>query len=106
MPNELGVQIEGMVRWTDEVWVEIIYAENVLQKFRLKEVADAARLPRVIHRAGGGIGPRVEAVVVLRFVHPHAPQDYRGMIPISLDHRLHVFASEVFPFFVADVLPP
>src|SRR5829696_1174568 len=94
-----------MVRRTDKVRVEVVYTENFLEPLRLEEVADAPRLPGVIHRARDRIGPRVEAVIVQRFVHSYAPQNYRGVVPVPLDHRLHVPAGELFPFLVANVLP-
>ena len=102
--DEFRVQVARMVgRLQREA--EIVHGENVFEKFRGLEVADAAGLARGIEFVGQRVGAHVEIVVVLRFVDAHAPQDDAGMIPVAADHAADVVDGDVFPGLVANVLP-
>src|SRR5918998_244247 len=105
VPDELRVQVEGVARRRDEVGVEIVNAEDVFEQLRVEEVADAARLAGIVQRVGDPVGPRVEYVIILRLVDPHAPENDRRVVPVPPDHRLYVPAGELFPALVADMLP-
>ena len=85
---------------------EIVHGEDVFEKFRGLEVADAAGLARGIEFVGQRVGAHVEIVVVVfRFVDAHAPQNDAGAIPIAPDHSTNVVDGDVFPRLIANVLP-
>ena len=84
---------------------EIIVGVHILQKTALAKIPHAARRPGGIQPVGRLHGPRVEAVVVLALVDPHAPQKDAWVVAVLEHHLLHILHRLVLPGVVADMLP-
>ena len=61
--DKFGIEIARMVRLLQRK-AEIVHGEDVFEKLRLLEVADAAGLARGIERVRERVGARVEIVIV------------------------------------------
>ena len=54
---------------------EVVHCIDIFQQFALRDVADAAGLPRGVEFMRDAVGFGVKIVIVLRFVDAHAPED-------------------------------
>src|SRR5882724_276483 len=104
VPNEFGVEVAGMV-WRLEREAEVVHGEHIFEKFRFLKVTDTAGGTSGVEAAGHSISLSVEVVVVLRFIDTDAPQDDARMVPVAADHSADVVDRDLFPRFVADMLP-
>ncbi len=62
--HELGVEVQGMVRGTNVVGVEVVHSEDVFQALGVKEVAHPTGLSGRVELVRQPVGGRVELMVV------------------------------------------
>ena len=84
---------------------KIVVGVHVLEQAALFEIAHAGGRTARIELVRQGVGARVEGVVVLALVDPHAPEHDRGMVAVLRHHLAHVLHGLVDPLLVADMLP-
>ena len=51
------------------------------------------------------VGTFIEMIIISRFIDSDTPQYNRRMIPVALDHRIHISNGALFPLFTSNVLP-
>ena len=102
--DEFGVEIArvvGRFEWK----TEIVHGENVFEKFRFPEIANAASLAGGVKFARERVGASVKVVIVERFVNANAPENDAGMVPIAPYHAADIIDGDQFPGFIADAKP-
>jgi len=98
-PTEFGVEVAGVVRRLERKPKSFMVTH--LREIPIPESTDTA--------GGGGVGRGhslvyVEVVVVLRFI-VRTPTGCARMVPVAADHSADVVDRDLFPRFVADMLP-